>query len=226
MVCHFRSRRREECNLVSQTFTTFVWRIDGSASSTIIEEIEAMRKSGLACLAFYYHDFRCDTKKNLRGLLSSLLFQLCNQSDAYHDILSTFYSTHDHGKQRPSDDELAQCLKELLQLSGRAPVYLIVDALDECRNTSTSPARHKVLMLVEDLVNSKHPNLRICVTSRPEDDMKVSLQPLAFHSVSIHDEIGQLEDIENYIKSVVKTNGKMERWKDGNRRTSNSSLTS
>ena len=173
-----------------------------------------MRKSGLACLAFYYHDFRDDQKKNLRGLLSSVLFQLCDQSDAYHDVLSTFYSTHGHGKQRPSDDELALCLKELLQLSGRAPIYLIVDALDECRNASVpSSARSKVLMLVEDLVNSKHPNLRICVTSRPEDDMKVNLQPLAFYSVSIHDEIGQLEDIENYIKSVVNTNRKMRRWK-------------
>ena len=173
-----------------------------------------MRKSGLACLAFYYHDFRDDQKKNLRGLLASVLFQLCDQSDAYHDTLSTFYSTHGHGKQRPSDDELALCLKELLQLSRRAPVYLIVDALDECRNTSaSSSARSKVLMLVEDLVNSKLPNLRICVTSRPEDDIKVSLQPLAFHSVSIHDEIGQLEDIENYIKSVVNTNRKMRGWK-------------
>jgi len=177
-----------------------------------------MRKSGLACLAFYYHDFRDDQKKSLRGLLSSVLFQLCDQSDAYHDILSTFYSTHGHGKQRPSDDELTLCLKELLQLSGRTPVYLIVDALDECRNASVlSSARSKVLMLMEDLVNSKHPNLRICITSRPEDDMKVSLQPLAFYSVSIHDEIGQLEDIENYIKSVVKTNRKMRRWKSEDR---------
>ena len=173
-----------------------------------------MRKSGLASLAFYYHDFRDDQKKNMRGLLSSVLFQLCDQSNAYRDILSTFYSTHGHGKQMPSDDELALCLKRLLQLSGRAPVYLIVDALDECRNTSTlSSARSNVLILVEDLVNSKLPNLRICVTSRPEDDIKVSLQPLAFYSVSIHDEIGQLEDIENYIKSVVSTNRKMRRWK-------------
>jgi hypothetical protein len=68
-------------------------------------------------------------------------------------------------------------------------------------------------MLVEDLVNSRLPNLRICVTSRPEDDIKVALQPLAFHSVSIHDEIGQLEDIETYIKSVVNTSRKMRRWR-------------
>ena len=182
-------------------------------SSTIIEAIEDMQKSGLASLAIFYYDFREKEKKDLRGLLSSVLFQLCNQSYSYYSIIFTFYSAYHDGARRPSNDELIRCLKDLLNLPGQAPVYLVVDALDECRNTSTSPARSKVLMLVEDLVNSKHPNLRICVTSRPEDDLKVSLQPLAFHSVSIHDEIGQLKDIENYIKSVVKTDRKMQRWK-------------
>ena len=33
-----------------------------------------MRKSGLALLAMYYCDFREDQKKNLRGLLTSVLF--------------------------------------------------------------------------------------------------------------------------------------------------------
>src|SRR5579863_5707002 len=105
-------------------------------SSTIIEEIEAMRKVGLASLAMYYCDFREDKKKDLRGLLSSALFQLCDQSDSYYDILSTFYSAHRNGAQSPSDDELVRCLKELLGRPGQAPVYLIVDALDECPNTS------------------------------------------------------------------------------------------
>ena len=68
-------------------------------------------------------------------------------------------------------------------------------------------------MLVENLVNSRFPNLHVCVTSRPELDIKVVVQPLTFRSVSIHDEIGQLEDIENYIKKTVNTNRKMERWK-------------
>ena len=176
----------------------------------IIQEIEAMRKSGFASLAFYYHDFGDDQKNDLRGLLSSVVFQLCNQSDSYRDIISTFYSTD----RSPSDDELARCLKELSELPGQAPVYLVVDALDECRNTpALSSPREKILMLVEDLINSKLPNLRVCVTSRPEADIKVVLQPLAFHSVSIHDEIGQLEDIEKYISWTVNTNRKMRRWK-------------
>jgi hypothetical protein len=185
-----------------------------SVSSTIIEEIETMRKCGLASLAMFYYDFREDQKRDRRGLLSSVLFQLCDQSDSYHDILSTFYSTHRDGAQSPSEDELIRCLKELSELPGQAPIFLIVDALDECPNTSSlSSPREKVLMLVEDLIHSRLPNLRICVTSRPETNIKHVLQPLSFRSVSIHDESGQKEDIENYIKWVVKTNRNMQRWK-------------
>jgi len=173
-----------------------------------------MRKSGLASLAFHYFDFREDGKKDRRGLLSSILSQLCDQSDCYHGILSTFYSTHRDGAQSPSDDELAECLKNLLKLSGQAPVYLIVDALDECPDTSDlSSPRENVLQLLEDLIDSKFTNLRICVTSRPEADIKVSLEPLTSSSVSIHDESGQREDIENYIKFIVNSHKKMRRWK-------------
>jgi hypothetical protein len=104
-------------------------------------------------------------------------------------------------------------LKELLNLPGQAPVYLIIDALDECPYTSAlSSSREGVLMLLEDLIDSQLPNLRICVTSRPEADIKPALEPLSFWSVSLHDENGQREDIENNIKSVVNTNRKMRRW--------------
>jgi len=185
-----------------------------SVSSTIIEEVETMRKCGLASLAMFYYDFREDQKRDRRGLLSSVLFQLCDQSDSYHDILSTFYSTHRHGAQSPSEDELIRCLKKLSELPGQAPIFLIVDALDECPNASSlSSPREKVLVLMEDLIHSRLPNLRICITSRPEADIKPVLEPLSFRSVSIHDESGQKEDIENYIKSVVNTNRKMQRWK-------------
>ena len=184
------------------------------ASSTIIQEIEVMRKSGLASLAFYYHDFREDQKQDRRGLLSSVLFQLCDQSDSYHDILSTFYSTHRHGAQNPSNDELLRCLKELLDLPGQAPVCLIIDALDECPNASAIPSpREQVLALLGHLVESRLRNLRLCVTSRPETDIKIALEPLTFRSISIHDESGQKEDIENYIRSVVNTDPKNRRWK-------------
>ena len=187
-------------------------------SSTIIEDIENMRKSGLASLAIFFYDFRDDQKKDLRGLLSSFLFQLCNQSNSYNDILSSFYLSHQDGAQSAGDDELVRCLKDVLRLRGQAPVYLIIDALDECPNKSAlSSPRLDVLKLLEDLVDSQLPNLRICVTSRPEADIKLILEPLTFRSVSLHDERGQKEDIENYIKSVVDTNRNMRRWRPEHR---------
>ena len=173
-----------------------------------------MRKSGLASLAIYYYDFREDEKKDLRGLLSSMLFQLCDQSISYYDIMASFYSTHRHGKQCPSDEELIRCLKDLLQLPGQAPIFLVVDALDECANPSAlSSPRQELLILLEELVDSRLPNLRICVTSRPEADIRPVLEPLTFRSISLHDESGQMKDIEDYIKSVVYNNRKTRRWK-------------
>jgi hypothetical protein len=188
------------------------------ASSTIIEDINTMRKSGLASLAFFYCDFREEEKKDLRGLVSSLLVQLCHQSDSYSAILSKFHSEHQNGSQQPRDDALVQCLKELLKFPGQAPIYLVLDALDECPDTTGRPSpREKVLMLVKELVHTKLPNLRICVTSRPEIDIKVALDPLTFRSVSLHDEGGQMEEIENYIKSVI---GEDPKNQSGKRKTS------
>ena len=145
-----------------------------------------MRKSGLASLTFFYHDFRDDQKKDRRGLLSSLLVQMCHQSDTYCDILTEFFLEHGNGSQHPSDSALVHCLMDVLKLPQQAPVYLIVDALDECPNTSSMPSpREKVLELVEELIDARLPNLHICVTSRPETDIKTVLEPLSSAKTSV-----------------------------------------
>ena len=178
-----------------------------------------MRKAGLASLAFFYCDFREEEKTGLRGLHSSLLAQLCHQSDLYCDILSKLHADHAKGLRRPSDDSLVGCLKEILNLPGLAPVYIVVDALDECPNTSTSvrSSRAEVLNFLEEVIHSRFPNLRICVTSRPEVDIKNVLEPLILRRVSLHDETGQNRDIEDYIKSVINTHPKNRSWKEEHR---------
>ena len=200
--------------LVRQMFEFFLSQeLIVLVSSTIIEGIDAMRKAGLASLAFFYCDFREEEKMGLRGLLSSLLFQLCHQSDSYDDVLYNFYSEHAKGSRRPSDDALVGCLKDTLKLSRQAPMYLIVDALDECPNTPAIRSPHaKVLSLIEGLIKVESPNLHICVTSRPEMDIKSVLSPLIFRSVSLHDESGQKRDIEDYIKSVINTHQNNKGW--------------
>jgi hypothetical protein len=79
-----------------------------------------------------------------------------------------------------------------------------MDALDQSSNTSGIPSpREQVLELVEELVDFRVPNLHICVTSRPEVDIRDVLEPLTSRRVSLHDQTGQKKDIEDYIKSVV-----------------------
>jgi len=175
-----------------------------------------MRRAGLVSLAYYYCDFRDDKKKGLRGLVSSLLVQLCHQSDSCCDMVSKFYSERAKGSRFPSDAALVLCLEGILNLPGQRPVYLIMDALDEFPTTSDMPGpptREKVLMLLRQLTTSGYPNLRICVTSRLERDLCVVLEPLPFCFISLHDESGQMEDVASYIKSVVHTDTKMQAWR-------------
>jgi hypothetical protein len=171
----------------------------------------------LASIIYYYFDFKDTGKQDRRGLLSSLLTQLCTQSyDSYrgYDILSSLYETHKNGSRQPSEIDLIRCLKDVLALPGHGKVYIIVDAIDESPNKPGIPSpREKVLQLMEELVDLHHPNIRICLTSRPEVDIQMVLEPLASHAVSLHDELGQRSDIISYIESVVVSDANMRRWR-------------
>ena len=212
---HIRSRSREERSLVCASFRILFQGLNGlpSPSSSIIQDIQSMCASGRALLAFFYCDFREDQKNDGRGLLSSLLVQLCGQSDAYYDDLSKFYLAHDNGSRHASDSELTQCLKRVLGLLEQATVFVIIDALDECPTAGLPSPREQVLELVKELVKADIPNLRICVTSRPEADIELALHPLAHRSVSLHGENGQVQDIAEYVKFVVDTDPRMQKWR-------------
>ena len=103
----------------------------------------------------------------------------------------------------------------MLSLETQGPTFIILDALDECPITSSIPSpREEVLELVDELVNLHLPNVHICVTSRPEHDIRVVLECLTKQPVSLHDESGQQEDIANFVASFVRSNQRMKRWRD------------
>ena len=174
-----------------------------------------MSDAGVAVLAYFYFDFKDTEKQDSRALLSSLLVQLSNQSDQFCDVLHGLYLEHQDGSQQPNHASLLRCFKDMLAIMSSGPVYLVIDALDECPNDSGMPSsREKVLMTVQELVDLRHPNLRLCVTSRPEYDIRTTLGPLATHQVSLHDESGQKRDINDYITSVVHSDAKMKKWRE------------
>jgi hypothetical protein len=165
-------------------------------------------------MAYFYFDFR-DVRKQSRGdLLRSLLIQLSACSNHFCNILSRLYEEYGKGTRQPNDRALMDCLKEMLTLPDQRPIYLVMDALDECPNTSGIPTdREQVLDLVKELVGLRLSSLRICATSRPEVNISSVLTDLASCSFSLHDESGQKEDIEEYIKSVVHSPSYTRKWR-------------
>ena len=164
-------------------------------------------------MAFFFFDFRDTQKQHRRDLLSSLLFQLSAKSDPCYHVFSHFYLDHDEGARQPSEAALSQCLINMLEVQGQPAMYIVIDALDECPNISGMPtAREKVLEFLEGLVGLQLHNVHICLSSRPEFDIRTSLETLAPFRVSLDDETGQQVDILGYIKSVVNSDRRMRNW--------------
>ena len=186
-----------------------------SLRSAVIQNIEGMLAAGLAMMAYYYFDFRDIKKQDCYGLLSSLISQLSAESDSCFGIVSQLYSDHGRGIRKPDIDALKKCMTDMLSLPEQAPIYIIVDAVDECPNLSGTPsAREEVLGLIEELVDLKLPNVHLCVASRPEIDIRMVLEPLTSLKISLHDESGQKEDIITYIKFAVRSDRRMRKWRE------------
>ena len=169
-------------------------------------------------MAYFYFDFRDVDKQNLSNLFPSLLIQLSARSNPRCDILSQLYLLHDRGVRKPNDRVMVECLKQMLSVETQKPIYIVMDALDECPIISTIPSpREEVLEFVDELVGLHLPNVHICVTSRPEHDIQAVFKDLTPSAVSLHDESGQQEDIVNYVTSFVQSDRKVRRWRKGDK---------
>ena len=185
-----------------------------------------MSNAGSAFLAYFYFDFKDTAKQGYRALLSSLIIQLSDQSDTFCDALFSLHSVHKRGSEQPPDEALARCLKNMLMGMEQVPIYLIIDALDECPNDSGIPSsREMVLELVKELVELHQSNLRLFITSRPEFDIRNTLQPIATHQLCHHDESGQKQDIVDYVTSVVRSDDRMKIWQEDDKNIAIEKLT-
>ena len=166
-------------------------------------------------MAYYYFDFRDVKKQDCYGLLSSLVSQLSAKSDSCYNVLYKLYLDNSPGTRKPDIDALKTCLADMLSLPGQGQIYIIVDALDECPNSTGMPsAREEVLELIKETVNLKLSDVKLCVASRPEMDIRLVLEPLTTLKISLHDEIGQRRDIVEYLKYIVHSERSMRSWKE------------
>ena len=185
-------------------------------SSAIIQHIMKLRDAENATLAYFYFDYRDEQKQNVRNVVTSLLVQLSGYSKPCCDIIYRLYLTHGKGMQQPSNHLLINYLKEMLAAAAQHPIFIVMDALDECPDLGMPTPREAVLNLVKDLVclHLHVPNLHIVVTSRPEVDIQTRLKPLAVNAISLQDERRQKAVISNYVSSVMSSDEQMKQWQD------------
>ena len=100
------------------------------------------------------------------------------------------------------------------------PIFIVMDALDECPDIGLPSPREAVLNLVKDLIHMHQqiPNLHIFVTSRPEVDIQTRLNPLAVNVISLQDESRQKAVISSYVSSFVSSDEQMKEWRDEDKR--------
>ncbi|OCH94796.1 hypothetical protein OBBRIDRAFT_746651, partial [Obba rivulosa] len=181
--------------------------------SAIIEDVEDLCKTqGSSVSAYFYCDFRDTAKRNVRGIRSSLLWDLSAQSNVCAKILASLYSKCNRGSREPSDAALAESLKDVLMVLAQNAVFIVIDALDEC--PASSGTRQKVLELVAEITGLSLANIHVCVTSRPEPDLQRFLEPLAHQKVNVDKESGQMEDIAYYVRSVMDSDPSFRQWRD------------
>ncbi|KAI0270469.1 hypothetical protein BC834DRAFT_819265 [Gloeopeniophorella convolvens] len=186
--------------------------------STIIKELERLHAGERSStVAYFYFDFRDSKKQAFHGMLASLIVQLSVVSDTLCDVISHMYSAHGDGLRQPGEGALAQCLLDMLSASGQGTRYVILDALDECPHNRVSPPRHKILNFLVQMSSQCPSDLRVCIMSRPEDDIADTLRPLALHRVCLEDESDHALDMEHYIRHEVNTNVRMRKWPEKTR---------
>ncbi|KAJ7872996.1 hypothetical protein B0H13DRAFT_1723593, partial [Mycena leptocephala] len=146
--------------------------------------------------AYFYFDTNDTGKQRLGHLLKSLVTQLSSLSYEPDSTLYTLYVQEGNGKQPPQPQDLVKVLHKLLKEFAES-VYIVIDALDECRN------RGELVDFIRELLDWNLPNLHMAVTSRRE-----GFDTLRQFSIEIPLTPADVEgDIHKYVTEKVGVQG-------------------
>jgi len=143
------------------------------------------------------------------GFLRSMVDQLCRKASVFPDIVQKLYDEHEGKKKRqPSLSSLSEVFLSLLEQS--QPLYLIIDALDEC-STSRSPDREAMLRLINEIKLRDLYTVRVLILSRKERDIEDALQNVVTEAVCIQDEAIDA-DIRIHVHHLLDNDSRLSKW--------------
>jgi Cdc6-like AAA superfamily ATPase len=178
-------------------------------SSTIIEHLVDTYPDQV--LLYFYFDFTDAGKQTLDNVIRSLISQLYHKRKATQKLLDSLFSTCDDGRRQPTCELLC---KVFLQMINQAQeIYIVLDALDECR-TRKGPLSEGLLAWTQSLLELGQGNVHLLVTSRPEHDIELVLRNLAEREEDIVPLQSNVvdDDIRSYVHTRVRQGNGLKRW--------------
>ena len=173
-------------------------------SSTIITDIlRHCQSDPTFVIAYYYFDFSDTLKQSSDSLVRSLITQLSSQSSSCPEALKSLYSVNLNGQRQPTTEDLMVTLKCIV--GSFQHVYVIIDALDECRD------RQQLLPLIKEIIEWKLGNLHMLATSRQERDIEVCVGPLVSAQINLHS-VQVNADIHTHLRERLQNDSKLKKW--------------
>lgn len=175
-------------------------------SSTIIEDVfYHCHHDPTKAVVYFYFDFNDDEKQQPEKMIRSLITQLSLRYKGTSRVLAALFSSHANGERQPTSDALLTTLRQMTQEFDET--FVILDALDECKEIQP------LLEYIDEIVAWKIGKLHILATSRRENDIKESLEPLINDEniICIQSEL-VTNDIRTYIHERLLTDRRLRRW--------------
>ena len=176
--------------------------------STIIRHLIA--KYGDASVAYFYFDFKDSAKQDVISLIGSWISQIARTQKPLPNVLVSLFHRHSvRDPERPSQPtvyELTLALKNMMRLG--SPIFLLVDALDECRQRSL------LLETLSAFFNEDSPNWRIVCTSRAEVDIQRDLSRHEIKELRIQNHHVD-HDVSLYVRAVLDNDERLSTHRQG-----------
>jgi hypothetical protein len=158
-------------------------------------------------LVFFYFDFTVLSKQSIDGLLRSIIAQLSSQSllPSARSLYQKFGGKHAMKDTRlASEEDLVCTVKDLLTEVSK-PVFLVIDALDECTQVP------ELLSLLAKINSWGIGGLRMLAISRKEKDIQDCISPFMPFQISLENALVD-QDIKLYIDSRLSSTHRLKRW--------------
>lgn len=139
-------------------------------------------------------------------MIRSLISQLSQQCVKIPTTLEALFSSCQNGQRQPSLDSLLEVMYSIIQEFPES--YIVLDALDECTD------RTELLAILEQMIKLKFEHFHLLVTSRKEQDIKISLEPIVDpqNIICLQSKLVD-SDICKYVRQSLSDNKNLSKWR-------------